>query len=70
MEPEPPRGLTTTRPEWDATRYTSRKSADFLASWVITDTDGVALGEKLHSSAALVSAGFGWELVEQAGGVR
>ena len=31
--------------EWDTARYTSRKSADFLASWVITDTDGGTLGQ-------------------------
>ena len=47
--------------EWDNERYTRRKSADFLASWVITDTDGGALGAKLDSTAALVSAGFGWD---------
>jgi hypothetical protein len=74
--PEKPPGVTDftlhthVGDEWDDERYARRKSADFLASWVITDTDGVALGEKLHLSAALVSTGFGWELVEQAGGVR
>jgi hypothetical protein len=47
--------------EWDNERYTRRKSADFLASWVITDTDGGALGAKLDSTAALVSAGFDWD---------
>ena len=47
--------------EWDNERYTRRKSADFLASWVITDTDGGTLGSKLDSTAALVSAGFGWD---------
>ena len=39
---------------------TRRKSGDFLASWVITDTDGVSLRAKLDSIAASVSAGFGW----------
>jgi hypothetical protein len=74
--PEKPPGVTDftlhthVGDEWGDDRYARRKSADFLASWVITDTDGVALGEKLHSSAALVSTGFGWELLEQAGGVR
>jgi hypothetical protein len=74
--PEKPSGVTDfilnthIGDEWGDERYASRISADFLASWVITDTDGVALREKLHSSAALVSAGFGWELVEAAGGVR
>ena len=46
---------------WDNERYTRRKCADFLASWVITDTDGDTLGAKLDSTAALVSAGFGWD---------
>lgn len=46
---------------WDNERYTRRKSADFLASWVITDTDGGTLGAKLDSTAALVSAGFSWD---------
>jgi ATP-grasp domain len=55
--------------EWDSERYTRRKSADFLASWVITDTDGVSLSEKLNSTAAAVSAGFGWD-DEFSGGVR
>lgn len=55
--------------EWDATRYTRRKSADFLASWVITDTDGASLSEKLNSTAAAVSAGFRWD-DELSGGVR
>jgi ATP-grasp domain len=74
--PEKPAGVTDFTlnthigDEWGDERYAGRKSADFLASWVITDTDEAALGEKLHSSAALVSAGFGWELVEPAGGVR
>ncbi len=54
--------------EWDNERYTNRKSADFLASWVITDTDVGTLGAKLDSTAASVSAGFGWddELLESA----
>jgi hypothetical protein len=55
--------------EWDTTRYAGRKSADFLASWVITDTDGVSLSEKLNSTAAAVSAGFGWD-DELSGGMR
>ena len=55
--------------EWDATRYARRKSADFLASWVITDTDGESLSERLDSTAAAVSAGFGWD-DELSGGVR
>jgi hypothetical protein len=55
--------------EWDSERYTRRKSADFLASWVITDTDGVSLSEKLNATAAAVSAGFGWD-DEFSGGVR
>jgi hypothetical protein len=55
--------------EWGNERYTRRKSADFLASWVITDTDGGTLGAKLDSTAALVSAGFGWE-EQHLGGAR
>lgn len=55
--------------EWNRERYTNRKSADFLASWVLTDTDGVALSAKLNSTAATVSAGFGWD-DELSGGVR
>jgi hypothetical protein len=47
--------------EWDDDRYAQRKSADFLASWVVTDVDAAALGAKLKSTAALVSAGFAWE---------
>jgi hypothetical protein len=56
--------------EWSSVRYANRKSADFLASWVITDTDAVALGARLNSTAALVSAGFGWDVLEPAGGGR
>jgi hypothetical protein len=55
--------------EWDRERYTRRKSADFLASWVITDTDGESLSEKLSATAAVVSAGFGWD-DQFSGGVR
>lgn len=55
--------------EWNRERYTNRKSADFLASWVLTDTDGVSLSAKLNSTAAAVSAGFGWD-DELSGGVR
>ncbi|MGX9788243.1 ATP-grasp domain-containing protein [Mycobacterium sp. MMS18-G62] len=53
--------------EWSTERYTRRKSADFLASWVVTDTDGVSLGAKLDSTAAAVSAGFGWDVVASQG---
>ena len=42
-------------------RDTRRKSADFLAGWVLTDTDGVSLSAKLNSTAAAVTAGFGWD---------
>jgi hypothetical protein len=56
--------------EWGSERYARRKSADFLASWVITDTDGAALAAKLQSTAVLVSAGFGWELDATSGGIR
>ena len=72
--PEKPSGVTDftlhthVGDEWDDARYAGRKSADFLASWVITDTDGAALGERLNSTAALVSAGFGWQLGERSGG--
>ncbi|MGZ5379265.1 MAG: ATP-grasp domain-containing protein, partial [Mycobacterium sp.] len=55
--------------EWNRERYTNRKSADFLASWVLTDTDGVSLSAKLNTTAAAVSAGFGWD-DELSGGVR
>ena len=55
--------------EWDRARYTGRKSGDLLASWVITDTEGVSLSEKLGTTAAAVSAGFGWG-DEFSGGVR
>ena len=48
----------------------NRKSADFLASWVVTDTDAAALRAKLDSTAAAVSAGFGWDVLEPAGGAR
>ena len=47
--------------EWSDDRYAQRKSADFLASWVVTDVDTAALQAKLNSTAASVSAGFGWE---------
>ena len=41
-------------------RYSRRTSADFLASWVVTDADGVSLSAKLRSTAAAVTAGFNW----------
>jgi hypothetical protein len=47
--------------EWDNDRYQQRKSADFLASWVITATDGVSLTQKLSKTAAAVTAGFRWD---------
>jgi hypothetical protein len=34
---------------------------------VVTDTDGVSLRAKLDSTAAVVSAGFGWEVVADKG---
>jgi len=46
--------------EWDYARYLHRKSADFLASWVVTDSDDASLSRTLHATAAAVSAGFGW----------
>jgi hypothetical protein len=55
--------------EWGSERYANRKSGDFLASWVITDTDGAALEAKLESTGVLVSAGFGWDLAPPVGGV-
>jgi biotin carboxylase len=74
--PEKPHGVmdftlhTHVGDEWDRNRYANRKSADFLASWVITDTDAAALGAKLNSTAALVSAGFGWDVLAPTSGVR
>ena len=71
--PEKPSGVvdfminTYVGDEWSTERYTRRKSADFLASWVVTDTDGVSLRAKLDSTAAAVSAGFGWEVVAPKG---
>ncbi|GAA1889017.1 ATP-grasp domain-containing protein [Streptantibioticus ferralitis] len=56
--------------DWSGQRYEQRKSADFLASWVVTDQDGAALRAKLRDTTAAVSAGFGWELEAVAGGVR
>jgi biotin carboxylase len=55
--------------EWNRERYTNRKSADFLASWVLTDIDAASLSERLDSTAAAVSAGFAWD-DELSGGVR
>ena len=71
--PEKPSGVvdfminTYVGDEWSTERYARRKSADFLASWVVTDTDGVSLRTKLDSTAAAVSAGFGWGLRESKG---
>jgi ATP-grasp domain len=71
--PEKPSGVvdfminTYVGDEWSTERYTRRKSADFLASWVVIDTDGVSLRAKLDSTAAAVSAGFGWEFVAPKG---
>ena len=56
--------------EWSDDRYAQRKSADFLASWVVTDVDAAALRAKLSSTAAAVTAGFGWDVLEPAGGAR
>jgi hypothetical protein len=55
--------------EWDDARYARRKSGDFLASWVVTDTDATSLSAQLDSTAAAVSAGFGWSN-ELSGGAR
>ena len=51
-----------------ATRTASPRTS--WPSWVVTDVDAAALGAKLNSTAALVSAGFGWDVLEPAGGVR
>lgn len=73
--PEKPDGVidftlnTYAGDKWCSERYARRKSADFLASWVVTDTDGTALEAKLDETAALVSAGFGWD-DEPLGGVQ
>lgn len=56
--------------DWDDDRYARRKSADFLASWVVTDADSGALGAKLNATGALVSAGFGWDHDGSSGGAR
>jgi hypothetical protein len=56
--------------EWSDDRYAQRKSADFLASWVVTDVDAAALQAKLSSTAALVSAGFAWEHAGSLSGAR
>ncbi len=71
--PEKPTGVvdfminTHVGDEWSTERYARRKSADFLASWVVTATDGMSLSAKLDSTAAAVSAGFGWEVVAEKG---
>lgn len=74
--PEKPSGVidftlhTHVGDEWSDDRYAGRKSADFLASWVVTAKDAAALGAKLDSTAALISAGFGWEHDGSSGGAR
>ncbi|TQC50912.1 ATP-grasp domain-containing protein [Rhodococcus sp. WS4] len=50
--------------EWSPARYSERKSADFLAFWVITDPDFTALGHRLVTTAEQVSAGFVWDRLE------
>ena len=50
--PEKPHGVkdftlnTHVGDEWDTNRYANRKSADFLANWVVTDPDVAALGSQ------------------------
>ncbi|MCQ4041303.1 acetyl-CoA carboxylase biotin carboxylase subunit family protein [Streptantibioticus rubrisoli] len=56
--------------DWSGERYQHRKSADFMASWVVTDPDPVALRARLRATVAEVAAGFDWELEAVAGGVR
>jgi hypothetical protein len=74
--PDPPSGAvdftlnTFVGDEWSDDRYAQRKSADFLASWVVTDTDTAALQAKLNSTAASVSAGFAWEDAGSFSGAR
>jgi hypothetical protein len=74
--PDPPSGAvdftlnTFIGDEWSDNRYAQRKSADFLASWVVTDTDTAALQAKLISTAASVSAGFAWEHAGSLSGAR
>lgn len=50
--------------EWSPTRYSARKSADFLAFWVVTDPDFTVLGNRLIATAEQVSAGFAWDRTE------
>ncbi|MBX9399494.1 hypothetical protein K4749_39675 [Streptomyces sp. TRM72054] len=71
--PEAPRDVhdfvlnTFVGDDWSGDRYRRRKSADFVASWVVTDADPAALGAKLDATTELVSAGFGWELADTRG---
>lgn len=66
--PEAPPGVldfalrTHVGDDWRGDRYARRKSADFLASWVVTDVDSSALEARLRATEVLVSNGFGWEL--------
>ncbi|AWK71749.1 carboxylate--amine ligase [Rhodococcus oxybenzonivorans] len=46
---------------WSASRYSGRKSADFLAFWVVTDSDFTALGRRLVATADRVAAEFDWD---------
>ncbi|KXF54531.1 carboxylate--amine ligase [Rhodococcus sp. SC4] len=50
--------------DWTPARYNERKSADFLAYWVVTDPDFTALGNRLIATAEQVSAGFAWDRAE------
>ncbi|MEN0137261.1 MAG: carboxylate--amine ligase [Rhodococcus sp. (in: high G+C Gram-positive bacteria)] len=47
--------------EWTPARYRARKSADFLAFWVVTDPDYTVLGDRLIATAEQVSDGFAWD---------
>jgi biotin carboxylase len=66
--PEPPPGVhdfrlhTHVGDDWRYDRYTRRKSAEFLASWVITASDSAAVESLLCLTGEAVAADFGWEL--------
>ncbi|MCQ4120634.1 ATP-grasp domain-containing protein [Rhodococcus tibetensis] len=68
--PEAPPGVhdftvnTHVGDRWSRTRYSGRKSADFLAFWVMTDSDFTALGHRLVATANRVTSGFAWDTSE------
>lgn len=50
--------------DWRGERYLRRKSADFVASWIVTAPDSGQVRDRARRTTEDVTAGFGWDQAE------